>query len=202
MKKLDIEIKRCNDCPYRQSYPEEDGITSTIYCCEHLATYGKELFHESIYAETDTDIQIPKWCPLGEVKRIVQVGIGIVIINKRKEVLLGKRQGSHGEGEWSLPGGKPNFGEKLITAAKRETFEETGLIIRGLVPLIWADNCFKEEGLHFATLFYLSKNYKGRLQRKEPHKCEKWNWFKSDSLPSPLFYTLEHVLKKCKNEIF
>jgi 8-oxo-dGTP diphosphatase len=34
----------------------------------------------------------------------VMVGIGVVIINRDK-ILLGKRKGSHGAGEWSVPGG-------------------------------------------------------------------------------------------------
>jgi len=46
-----------------------------------------------------------------------------------KKVLLVKRGQKLGQGLWSLPGGKVEFGEKVETAAKREVLEETGLAI-------------------------------------------------------------------------
>ena len=38
-------------------------------------------------------------------KKYPRVGVGVMIQNKKGEVLLGLRQGSHGAGEWSFPGG-------------------------------------------------------------------------------------------------
>ncbi len=55
------------------------------------------------------------------------VGIGVLIQNSKGEILLGLRQGSHGEGEWCFPGGHLEFGETVFETAKREVSEETGL---------------------------------------------------------------------------
>jgi 8-oxo-dGTP diphosphatase len=64
------------------------------------------------------------------------VGIGIMIL-KNDEVLLGKRNGDpkkadsmlHGEGTWTLPGGKLHFRESFEDAAYREVLEECGIKI-------------------------------------------------------------------------
>ncbi len=42
-------------------------------------------------------------------------------------VLMIKRGRSPGKNLWSLPGGRVEFGEKLIDAARRERHEETGV---------------------------------------------------------------------------
>lgn len=49
--------------------------------------------------------------------------VGIVVYNDRKEVLIGKRV----LGGWSLPQGDINAQEEVLTAAKRELYEEMGL---------------------------------------------------------------------------
>ncbi len=47
----------------------------------------------------------------------------VAIINEKQEILLLKRKDS---GKWTMPGGTLEFGESLITCAKREVEEETG----------------------------------------------------------------------------
>lgn len=117
---------------------------------------------------------------------VVQVGIGIFII-KDDMILLGKRKGSHGSGQWSPPGGKPNIGEKFIDTAKREVLEETSLIVENLEFLTFSEDFFPQENLHFATFYYLSRSFTGEAKSMEPHKCEGWHWFPIANLPSPLF---------------
>ena len=55
------------------------------------------------------------------------------MIKKGNKILLGKRNSDpkkadselSGEGTWTMPGGKIEFGEELEEAAKREVLEET-----------------------------------------------------------------------------
>ena len=51
-------------------------------------------------------------------KKYPKVGIGVMILNDQNQVLLGLRQGSHGAGEWSFPGGHLEFGETVFETAK------------------------------------------------------------------------------------
>lgn len=56
------------------------------------------------------------------------VGVGAIVINKDRVVLV-KRGHPPLAGEWSIPGGVLEVGETLREAAKREAFEETGLVV-------------------------------------------------------------------------
>lgn len=69
-------------------------------------------------------------------ERIV-LGVGAVVWNDRGEVLLVRRANPPRRNEWSLPGGKVEFGEALQAALAREVQEETGLAIEilGLVEV-------------------------------------------------------------------
>ncbi|MEM6415675.1 MAG: NUDIX hydrolase [Pseudomonadota bacterium] len=54
------------------------------------------------------------------------IGVGAVVF-RGNDVLLVKRGKPPFEGQWSIPGGRLEFGETLQSAAKREVFEETGV---------------------------------------------------------------------------
>jgi len=57
------------------------------------------------------------------------VGVGVVVLREGRagpEVLLIRRGKPPRQGEWSIPGGKQEWGETLLEAAHREIMEETG----------------------------------------------------------------------------
>jgi 8-oxo-dGTP diphosphatase len=60
------------------------------------------------------------------------LGVGAVIWNERRELLLVRRCNPPRQNEWSLPGGRVEFGETLRAAIVREVREETGLEIEVL----------------------------------------------------------------------
>ena len=68
----------------------------------------------------------------------ILVAVGAVIWNDAGQVLLIRRANPPRQHEWSLPGGKVEWGEPLRTALQREVREETGLgvDIRGLIDVV------------------------------------------------------------------
>jgi 8-oxo-dGTP diphosphatase len=56
------------------------------------------------------------------------VAVGALIIREQR-VLLVQRANPPLAGEWSLPGGRIEFGETIIAALQREVREETGLAV-------------------------------------------------------------------------
>jgi len=125
----------------------------------------------------------------------VRVGVGVVIFKEGK-VLLGKRKNAHGEGSWSFPGGHLEYGEQVEDCAIREVMEETGLEVKFVKRLDFTNDIFEKEDKHYITLFVLAKIVGGKLENKEPHKLERWEWCVIDNLPSPLFLAIEHLIKQ------
>jgi len=57
------------------------------------------------------------------------VGVGAVIWNGKGEIVLIRRGQEPRLGEWSIPGGRLEWGEALRDAILREVREETGLLV-------------------------------------------------------------------------
>ena len=127
-----------------------------------------------------------------------QVGLAVLAFNKNR-ILLGKRKkknldGSPGVGDgcWQTPGGHLEFGESFEACSVRELREETDLL--GVDPLVVqvTNNVFPEQQRHYVTVWMgLYIDNPETLVNLEPDKCEVWQWFDFDELPSPLFEASE-----------
>ena len=129
------------------------------------------------------------------------VGFGVMILRNGK-VLLGKRHDDpekadselHGEGSWTMPGGKMHFGESFEDTCYRETKEETGLELNvDKIKLISLTNDIKDDA-HFITIGFLCEDMEGEPEVMEPDEIVEWRWFPLDKLPSPIFFPSQKVL--------
>ena len=59
-------------------------------------------------------------------KSSYRIGVGIILINEKKKIFVGKRVDVKNE-SWQMPQGGINKGEKFEEAAFRELYEETGI---------------------------------------------------------------------------
>lgn len=80
--------------------------------------------------------------------------VGIVCL-RGDEVLLIRRGTPPRLGEWSLPGGRIEFGERAVDAAQRELHEETGVQaeVLGLVDVV--DGLFGDR--HYVLIDYAAR---------------------------------------------
>lgn len=124
-----------------------------------------------------------------------KVGIGIIVINEGKKILLGKRKNAHGDGSWGIPGGNLEFGETVRNCASRELLEETGLIAEVVVEGPWKEIFFIQENKHYLNIFTIVPQFSGTVQNKELEKTENWEWFDAHILPSPLFEPIKKIVK-------
>lgn len=114
-----------------------------------------------------------------------KVGVGIMILKDGK-VLLGKRKGSHGEGEYSFPGGHLEYMESFEDCARREIKEECGIEIKN-IRFQFLANVIKYAPKHYAHVGLLADWQAGEPKVLEPEKCESWGWYSLEALPEPMF---------------
>jgi 8-oxo-dGTP diphosphatase len=128
----------------------------------------------------------------------VGVGVGVMIFSDGK-VLLRKRHQDpqkassllHGEGTWTMPGGKLDFGESFEQGACREVFEETGIkLSKEKLKVISISNDIVEDA-HFVTIGLFCDNFDGGPKVMEPDEIVKWKWFLLDDLPDKIFFRAE-----------
>lgn len=121
-----------------------------------------------------------------------KVGIPVMVLKDGK-VLLGKRKGSHGAGAYAFPGGKLDWWESFADCASREVREETGMEITNIRFLRLYN--FKAYDKHFVDIGLAADWQSGEPKVMEPNKCEGWDWYEMDNLPSPLFGGLESIIE-------
>ncbi|MGN7296072.1 NUDIX hydrolase [Ferdinandcohnia sp. SAFN-114] len=120
-------------------------------------------------------------------KPIILPGSVVIIINQQNEVLLQKRK----DGYWGLPGGLMDLGESFEEVAKREVFEETGLVVENLKLLnvfSGSDHYFKVSNgdeLYSVTAVYYTKDSSGEL-KIDYSESEEMQYFSLNNLPSRL----------------
>lgn len=124
-----------------------------------------------------------------------KVGVA-AIVRKGDTVLLGKRIGSHGNGDWGFPGGHLEFGESIENCARRETLEETGLLVGNIRIGTLTNDIFEKEGKHYITIFTVADYTAGKPELREPEKLKEWKWFKWRELPPNLFLPIRHLLEQ------
>lgn len=141
-----------------------------------------------------------------ENKKIMGIGTGVMLLKEGK-ILLGKRNDDpekadsalKGEGTWTIPGGKLDFGESFEDGAEREVFEETGIRVdKENLKLISISND-RVETAHFATMGFLCEKFEGEPEIKEPEEITEWRWFPLNDLPSPIFFPVKKLLDNYLN---
>lgn len=140
-------------------------------------------------------------------KKSIGVGFGVMLLKDRR-ILLGKRHEDpkkadselHGEGTWTMPGGKLIYQEEIEEGARREVREETGIRLnRARVICVNVD---KNEHAHFITFGLLSEDFEGEAQVLEPDEITEWRWFLSNELPKNIFSASKKVLENFQAKKF
>jgi 8-oxo-dGTP diphosphatase len=119
-----------------------------------------------------------------------RIGVAVFLMENDKFVML-ERQGSHGAGTWSVPGGAMEFGEHWLDTGVREVQEEVGVVPYDLELLTITNDIMYDQ--HWVTIWLTAKLYGQQPRNLEPHKAKQLTWASFDNLPEPLFGPWEHL---------
>lgn len=116
-------------------------------------------------------------------KRIVPVGVGIIIFDTKGNLLIGKRSVEDGFGLWATPGGFLEPSESLSECATRETLEETGLHI--MRPKFYGVAYTSKKGSVYFDACMVG-NVKGKVEinfgRIIDSECSEWRWVSEEEV--------------------
>lgn len=121
------------------------------------------------------------------------IGVG-VLVWRNKQLLLGERMDKKQVNCWQFPGGHLEDNESVITCARREVMEETGIKVKNLRHLGYTDDQFEVAQKKYITLLVSCEYDSGEVKVLEPEKCARWQWFDYRRLPSPLFIPISRYL--------
>lgn len=127
---------------------------------------------------------------------IIAPGSAIIVMNNDHELLLQLRSDTK---DWGIPGGGMELGDSFEETAKKELYEETGLITNHLEILGVASG--KEfyykfphgDEIYNATVIFKAMAISGNLKKDE--ESLELAYFPLDSLPV-LNYTTQKILEK------
>ena len=122
-----------------------------------------------------------------------RVGVA-ALVRRDGRLLLLRRQGSHGAGSWSTPGGHLEFGESPEDCARRECLEETGVHMGPARLVAVTDDHYPESGKHYVTLWMQGDWLSGDGELTSPREADRVGWHAEDALPSPLFTSLDNLM--------
>lgn len=116
----------------------------------------------------------------------VHLGVALLMDDPdTHRLLLMRRKGAHGWGQWSVPGGWVDYGEHPWEAAMRELVEETGIAAWTIDLVGSSSHTFDSPVDTSVTLFYhvtRTKQYMGNARIMEPDKADDLAWVLYDEL--------------------
>lgn len=104
------------------------------------------------------------------------IGVQCFLVSQNS-LLLGLRTAGFGIGTWGLPGGHLEKGETVFQTAKRELFEETGIITKDSALEIAAIGDPILENNYHMQIGVLIKEWEGKPSIVAPNELGELNFF-------------------------
>jgi len=144
----------------------------------------------------------------------LRVGVGVIVLNNENKIFVGKRKDNPVD-KWQMPQGGVDKNENLVTAMKRELYEETSIknikilkeldewfeyeLPKNLLGIIWKGR-FRGQKQKWFIVKFVGKENEINLKTKHPEFIE-WKWIKMDELPKVIVDFKKNVYEKLLIEL-
>ena len=129
----------------------------------------------------------------------------LVLIKNGKILLQRRFNTGYEDGKYSMVAGHVDKGETFTRCIIRETEEESGMILKTenlKVAHIMCRNSGTEENNERVDIFFVAEKWYGKIENREPHKCDDLSWFDLDNLPANIIPYIKQAIDCIKNKIF
>jgi putative (di)nucleoside polyphosphate hydrolase len=144
----------------------------------------------------------------------LRLGVGIVLLNQKNEIFVGKRI-DNPKNSWQMPQGGVDQNEDFLQAAKRELVEETGIksirlikeldgwfkydLPEYLLGKLWKGK-YKGQKQKWFVMKFLGKSNEINVKTKNPEFLD-WKWINFSKLPEVAVHFKVDIYKKIKEEL-
>ena len=144
----------------------------------------------------------------------LRLGVGIVLLNQKNEVFVGRRI-DNPKNSWQMPQGGVDQNEDFLQAAKRELVEETGIksirlikeldgwfkydLPEYLLGKLW-EGKYKGQKQKWFVMKFLGKSNEINVKTKNPEFLD-WKWINFSKLPEVAVHFKVDIYKKIKEQL-
>lgn len=111
------------------------------------------------------------------------LAIHIIFVKEESILLLRRFNTGYEDGNYSLVAGHVEYGESILSAAKREIKEEVGVVVKIEDIQICGSMHRKSDDERVDYFAYVNK-WHGKIYNAEPNKCDELKWVNYKHLPS------------------
>jgi len=122
-------------------------------------------------------------------EKVIMLAAGAFVFDKQNRVLMQKRTDS---GQWGFPGGFMELGENVQDTARREVYEETGILLDklelfGIYSGPQYDKTFSNgDQVAVVLIIFNCKQYSGELAESKKESIQN-RFFPLDALPENVY---------------
>ena len=144
----------------------------------------------------------------------LRIGVGIILLNDKNNVFVGKRI-DNPQNSWQMPQGGVDENEDFLQAAKRELEEETGVksvklikeldgwfkydLPEYLLGKLW-EGKYRGQKQKWFVMKFLGKSSEINVKTKNPEFFE-WKWIELSQLASIAVHFKVDIYRKIKEEL-
>ena len=145
----------------------------------------------------------------------LRIGVGIIVLNNKNKIFVGKRIDNQVGNHWQMPQGGVDKNENFLQAAKRELEEETGIrsiklikeldewleynLPQNLLGKIWKGK-YKGQKQRWFIMKFTGKNNEINIKTKNPEFI-KWKWIELESITDVVVSFKLDVYKEIKEKV-
>ena len=129
----------------------------------------------------------------------------LVLIKDGKILLQRRFNTGYEDGKYSMVAGHVDKGETFTQCIIREAEEESGIILNDddlKVVHVMCRNSSTEENNERIDVFFVVEEWDGKIENKEPNKCDDLSWFDLNSLPDNIIPYIKQAIDYIKDNIF